>query len=132
MRAAWLWTQIVVDLYQNKQTGIFAQLQEACLYPRPNDRTFLTKLNSLHARCGPALLQCRVVLRRLSGTTVRGKGSCERRWFLCAVESRRNAAYGTKSTKPDTTLFSIQHSVEHVSYAVDGFIQKNKDRLPMV
>ena len=41
----------LLELFEHKQMGIFAQLSEACMYPRPNDSGLVTKLNALHARC---------------------------------------------------------------------------------
>ncbi len=43
--------QTVLELFEHKQMGIFAQLSEACMYPRPNDSGLVTKLNALHSKC---------------------------------------------------------------------------------
>ena len=40
----------VLELFEHKQMGIFSQLNEACMYPRPNDAGLVTKLNALHAK----------------------------------------------------------------------------------
>ncbi len=40
----------LLELFEHKQMGVFAQLSEACMYPRPNDSGLVTKLGALHAR----------------------------------------------------------------------------------
>jgi hypothetical protein len=39
-----------MELLENPVNGITMQLQEVCLFPRPNDRTLVSKLNSTHAK----------------------------------------------------------------------------------
>ena len=84
--------QVIIDLVEKRPHGIFSLLDEACLFPRSTDQSFLNKCNSTHAKPG----------------------------------SKYSAQY--KSVRIGDA-FTICHSAGDVTYDVEDFLIKNRDRL---
>ena len=84
--------QMIIDLIEKRPHGIFSLLDEACLFPRSTDESFLNKCNSTHGKAG----------------------------------SKHTDQY--KKTKFGAA-FTICHSAGEVTYDVEDFLNKNRDRL---
>lgn len=94
------------------------QLQEVCLFPRPNDRTLVSKLNSTHAKF--VWCPCLPV-------------SSRRHWCLVFNPLfRKNPAFGQAEKRLEANHFVVFHAPGSVAYCVDGFVVKNKECAPSV
>ncbi|KAI3658131.1 hypothetical protein MP638_001594 [Amoeboaphelidium occidentale] len=94
--------QPTIDLIE-KPLGIMSILDEECLFPRANDKTFITKLKK---------------------TLQQKEGSPERKGSVDSEESVQNK-FSTVRLKPDS--FVLRHYADEVEYDTTGWLIKNKD-----
>lgn len=136
----------LLELFEHKQMGVFAQLSEACMYPRPNDGGLVTKLGALHARwaarggsLSPVVLCVTCECQCVTQAGLVGRKAMVRWWqaglWLLVLPSlcRRNPCFSRPADrKLEGSHFVITHSTGPVTYGAEGFIYKNRDRITSV
>lgn len=99
-----------VALLQDKQTGVFAMLDEECVVPGGSNRGYTLKL-----------------VKRYGGSPTTNTNS--------STSSSSGSGSGTSSRfkvhKTKQNTFIIKHFAGEVEYCTDGFLEKNKDVLSL-
>ncbi len=119
----------VVELIDNRRTGLVGALDEACTFPRATDGTFMAKVVTVHKR-DPLFVKPTVGL----GPAGQEPGSA-----LSALSASFDSASSSGSPNrpgagPSTTdaaglLFGIRHTGGTVLYSAAGFLSASKERV---
>jgi myosin heavy subunit len=110
----------VIELLEQRGTGLFPLLDEQCRMPRSSDQGFCQAAYDKHQ--GDQRFSAPSSRRRRGHGSGSGGGSAGGR--------RARAAAAQQRTFSPSEAFVVQHFAGAVTYCVDGFVSKNMDPLP--